>query len=331
MSSAIDSSLPVARPRRSTVLTGAAAAAIVTLAVPVHAAPSASDKAVAEALFRDGKRLIDSGTLQQGCAKLEESERLDPKLGTLLNVATCHEKLGRTASAWAEFNEAASLATASNQSARETFARSHASALEQQLSSLVLTLTAPPRGLAIELGDKHLGAAALSSSIPVDPGELSLRVTAPGKKAWTTQVTIAKGPASREIVIPPLVTESREPSDGHVALPPPSTPRGAGQRIAGVVLASAGLIGIGIGATFGLRAIQQSADYRAHLDLAHYKVTQQSAIVSTIAFSVGLASTGGGAALFFTAPTDNPRRIAFTLTPTPLPGGAFVSLGGPLP
>ena len=49
----------------------------------------------------------------------------DFDLGTLLNLATCHEKLGRTASAWGEFKEAATLAEKRGEKDRATFANEH--------------------------------------------------------------------------------------------------------------------------------------------------------------------------------------------------------------
>src|SRR6185436_12399932 len=70
------------------------------------AEPTAADKSLATQLFKEGRALVDQGKVAEGCRKLEESQRLDPGGGTLLNVALCHEKEGRTATAWAEFTEA---------------------------------------------------------------------------------------------------------------------------------------------------------------------------------------------------------------------------------
>jgi hypothetical protein len=55
--------------------------------------------------------------------KFEESNRVDPKLGTLMNLALCHEKEGLGASAWAGYARAASLAARAGQSGREGRAR----------------------------------------------------------------------------------------------------------------------------------------------------------------------------------------------------------------
>ena len=89
----------------------AAAGAIVALAAsfPLQAQPS-TDAAIAEALFQEGKALLDRGEVPAACRKLEESVRLDRLPGSLLNLALCHEAEGRVATAWGELTEALAVA-----------------------------------------------------------------------------------------------------------------------------------------------------------------------------------------------------------------------------
>jgi uncharacterized protein HemY len=68
------------------------------------------DKATAEALFAEGRRLMSSGNYATACQKFAASQKLDPALGTSLNLADCYDKSGRTASAWAESRDAAAAA-----------------------------------------------------------------------------------------------------------------------------------------------------------------------------------------------------------------------------
>ena len=58
-------------------------------------AQTAENKAAAEALFDEGRALMDKGDIGGACREFEESDRLDPAPGTLLNLAGCYDGLGQ--------------------------------------------------------------------------------------------------------------------------------------------------------------------------------------------------------------------------------------------
>ncbi|HZO13795.1 MAG TPA: hypothetical protein VFB62_11075 [Polyangiaceae bacterium] len=59
------------------------------------AAQNASNKAAAESLFQEGQAAMEAGKLDIACAKLAESLELERAVGTLLNLARCHELSGK--------------------------------------------------------------------------------------------------------------------------------------------------------------------------------------------------------------------------------------------
>jgi len=87
------------------------------------AAASASDRITSEVLFERGRSLFIEGRFMEACPLLEESQRLAPGIGVLLHLGACFEKLGKTASAWATFQEAADRAGAEGDKERESMAR----------------------------------------------------------------------------------------------------------------------------------------------------------------------------------------------------------------
>src|SRR3954470_17543612 len=99
--------------------------------VPGLAFAAPRDPAAAEALFRAGRAAVDRGDYVAGCSKFEESNRLDPEVGTAFNLADCDEHIGKVAFSWQLFREVAQPLPASDE--RAGMATSRANALERKL------------------------------------------------------------------------------------------------------------------------------------------------------------------------------------------------------
>src|SRR5690242_9793251 len=82
----------------------------------------ADDKATADRLFDEGRAAMAAKDYASACPKLEESQRLDPALGTLLNIGLCYEGQGRVASALAVWREAEEQARGAGETKRATTA-----------------------------------------------------------------------------------------------------------------------------------------------------------------------------------------------------------------
>src|SRR5690606_29980091 len=126
--------------------------------------------AAAEVLFKEAGEFYKSGSFKEACKKLEKSQRLDPATGTLLNLARCYEKVGRSASAWIAYVEVASQARRSGQPDREQTASDSAKRLAPTLAKL--TIEVPGAGQAPDLKIERNGDVVPPSlwnvSAPVD-------------------------------------------------------------------------------------------------------------------------------------------------------------------
>src|SRR5262249_3151976 len=146
-------------------------AVLTLLALDRSAAAEGTDKAVAEALFQRGRALVAEGKIAEACTKFAESQRIEAKIGTLLNLADCHERQERTATAWAEYSEAFAQALRADQKERQDFAEERIRALEKRLSRLRIESESPLAGMSASIDGVHLGAAVFDTPVPVDPGD----------------------------------------------------------------------------------------------------------------------------------------------------------------
>ncbi|MGK3984292.1 hypothetical protein WME99_14710 [Sorangium sp. So ce136] len=186
-----------------------------------------ADTAAAQALFDAARQLMAQGKYADACPKLEESQRLDPGIGTQFNLAACYEQLGRTASAWSTFLEVAGAAKAAGQLEREKVARQRATALEPKL--IRLTVTAPadaPADLQVKRDGALVGRAQWGTPVPVDPGKHTIEASAAGRAPFARTVDLARAGATETVAIPPLPAGA----PARVAAPPAS---GAAQPTSG--------------------------------------------------------------------------------------------------
>ena len=164
----------------------------------------AEDPAAAEVLFQEGRRLLTEGQVSAACEKLKDSFALDPMSGTLLNLAACYEKQGRTATAWARFRNAASLAKSQGKREQAEEANRRIKALEADLSYLTITVPEPVAGLEVRRDDLEVSPATYGVQVPVDPGPLQVVASAPGYKSFKLSVEMGAKRDKRAIAIPKL-------------------------------------------------------------------------------------------------------------------------------
>lgn len=149
-------------------------------------------KAAAEALFDEGRELIGQGQLEAACRRFEQSQALDPGVGTLLYLGDCYERLGRSASAWAMYREASSSARAAGQGERSRVADERARHVAPGLSKLAVMVAAENRidGFELVINGRLLAPALFGASFPIDAGRYRLVARAPGRTEWSALVDV---------------------------------------------------------------------------------------------------------------------------------------------
>jgi hypothetical protein len=313
------------RSRQRRPLSSLALALLLSLAPRAHA-QSTPDRVAAESLFAEGRQLLASGDYERACAKLEASRRLEPALGTSLNLADCYERLGRTASAWAEFKSAAGEAQKAGDPLRKSEALERARALEPRLSRLRIELDEP--NAHVLWNGLQLSPAVIGNAIPVDPGTHRFSATAPGKLAWSQSVAVPAGTRLVELRVPALA-EAPLPSVSPAPLPaPPPMTTGSGRNHSlAWTLTGAGAVGLGAGAILGAlaasswsKAEDSCVDYPYQCSpegLDHAGDANTRATLATVALLLGGSALATGVVLFVTD-SEDPESPELALTPAGL-------------
>jgi hypothetical protein len=280
------------------------------------------DKALAAQLYEDGHALLTQGKVPEACRKLEESRRLDPQPGTLLNLAACHEREGLTASAMAEFREARALAERDGKSERVAFADEHLKALMPRLSMLVVVV--PPEvdspSLTVLRDGVAIGRAVWGTRIPVDPGPHVVEASAPGKTLEHLDVKIGPEADVQTVTLSPLADVPATPAPSSPTAPPTSAPTPSpepppppaqhglsARRTWALVSGGVGVLGLGAGSVAGAIAISKHNAPGATCTTNPCSTTSEglnndaklAADVSTVTFIVGAVGLGLGAFLWF--------------------------------
>ena len=322
-----------------------------------RAQASSQAKAAAEALFDEGLALMKSGDDDKACEKFEQSQSIEPGVGTLLYLGECYARTNRTASAWATFREAASLAEESGQDERSTLARRRAAELERNLAYLTVGVSSDVRkipGLSVLRAGDEIALELLGVELPVDPGRTRIEAKAPGYEPFRSEIAVPAG-GHRRIDVPPLVpvpvagdetpanvgespSENSQPASPAPAADTTTGDSGRAQRGVGLVIAGVGVVGVGIGSYFGYSAISKNSDAengscdeevcQLQSDLDKVDEARVDATVSNIAFATGGAAILGGLLMYWLAPDAS--ETGWTLQPAVSPHGFNLGLEGVL-
>jgi hypothetical protein len=309
----------------------------------------------ADASLRKGRALMRAGRFHEACDAFEESQRLDPQLATLFNLAGCEEKVGKITSAWLAYREVASRD--SNKDRRRR-ANDLATRLSSRVPKLLVEIDQNLPGLSVTLSGKDITDHA-NVDIPVDPGAYSVIATATGysqvtrdgkivadgkvlavqmKMEPTTDAAGTAEPVHSDPVppdpVPPVVDKPVVIDKPIATVPPPS---GSHLRTYAAILVAAG--GVGIAASVGVgisarnkwnKAKEQcgssqtctSDEALAAANDLRNQATKRGDIATLVAIASGIA-IGGGVTLWLLAPKDH-----VVLAPSATATSAGVTLSG---
>jgi hypothetical protein len=210
---------------------GRTSAAIIALFVSLLAGRSAIAAPADQANWAEAAKLLDEGrelmvrpaTLDKACLVLERSYALRKRGDTLLNLAECHRRQGKTATAWREFDEAIRVAKEVEFGEAIRAAEVHRDQLAKLLSELVVevpTGEARPEGLAILLDGLPLPEQQWGTVLYVDPGPHRVEASAQDHRPFSGSTEVALG-GKRSTIKVELVALPKPPPPPPEKPPPP--------------------------------------------------------------------------------------------------------------
>jgi hypothetical protein len=297
----------------------------------------ASSEARAEAVFDDALEAFEAGRYEEACPKFASAIALTKGegLGGKLLLASCYEKVNRPASAWALYREVLAKAEQTGQASRRAQALEGAGRVEKRLHYVELRISAEAQaveGLTISIADRSIPTDAWGTPLPVDPGQTSALVEAPGYEPLRLPFDVPDAPGKSPLVI-------GAPAKRPPTAPVPQERGGLGAvGLTGIVLGSLGVVGMGVGIGVGLSAKSSWSDAveRDCIDADPARCTTTEGIdaarldgdAASVTFGVGAGLAVAGLVLIvvdLTVPSsDSAPRVGFEVSPE----GGMVGLGG---
>jgi tetratricopeptide (TPR) repeat protein len=236
------------------------------------AEPSSADKAIAEKLFQEGRALMEAKNYERACPKFLASFRIDRMDGSLLNLAVCHHRQGKLATAWAEYRQVLGRVKAKKRPDRVELVEKSLREIGPLIPKISFHVAhaRSEQGLRIFRNGSEVFAAAWNTELPVDPGPQLILVTQKGKRTWEKTIEAEKS-TNQVIEVPELKDEEAplalkdppihknvEPADTPRAKPVASEPKASSSfpwKTIGWVGIGLGVAAGGVGTVFGIQTL----------------------------------------------------------------------------
>jgi hypothetical protein len=286
--------------------------------------------AAARALAVEGVKLAQNDQCAEATDKLERAEKLRHSPIVAAHLGECYIELGRLVEGVERLRgvlrdplppEPSAALTAAYEKSKQLL-----DATRPKLAALTISAAGEPGSeVIVTIDGRPLPAALLGVPHPVDPGEHTLRASAPGHLSATRHVEL--GPGEEQSL---SLTLSVDPAAIHAAAPAPAVsgeaaaPIGASaptlqpsaastdqpsgpNRLPSYIAWGAGAVALGAGIGFGAAALGNRTDLR-HIcpnktcdssmrDLLD--AAQLNATISTIGYAAAIAAVATGTVLWF--------------------------------
>jgi tetratricopeptide (TPR) repeat protein len=325
------------------------AISLLLFALPARVTFAQADpKADARAHFEKGLAAFDARRLDEAAAEFDAAYRLSPAFVVLYNIGQVSVALGHPIEAVQAFTQYLDQGGSAIPGARQREVRAEIDVQTARIGTLAIFVR--PDGAEIRVDARLVGEAPLRRPPQLAAGKHTIHVTLTNYVADVRDIDIVGGQQLEiqvdlaPVVAPPLQSSLPPPAPAQEAAAPPpgnditETTHGNGQKIAGYVLAGAGIVATGIGFVLALTSVSQADGAKRLLGRAttgtawddaksDYDAAKNRNRIGWIVAGCGLASVIAGTVLVVTSPAIDPaqRGLHVELAPWLLPATAGLS------
>ncbi len=271
-----------------------------------------ADSLRAEQLFQQAARLIEQRQFERAAQQLEQSQALEPALGTLLTLALCYEHLSRPLDAWARYEQVLAYDAPPH---AERAATEGVDRTLPQLSRVRLRASEalPARARLLHNG-QELSPRYLTRALALPAGEHRFAVRVRSETVWEKTVRVGQRPAEQMVRVEALR------GGGH------SGTRPSGYRYAAWGAAGVALGGSVLGTAFLLRSIAKRDAAEAHCAGRACR-TREGVELRDQALTAGTVATAGYTVAAIGAVAASVLGLGFPATTEDGPREAGLRLG----
>jgi serine/threonine-protein kinase len=276
--------------------------------------------------------MLEMQQYETACPKLEQSQKLDPAVGTMLYLAFCYEMTGRPGLAWRMYRAAHAAAAAQGQQARMKIAQLRAALLEPKLTRVQIPSDCLPTNAKVTIDGLEFDRDDVAKGLFLEAGRHTLLLGGWMPNVYEQSFETRLG---EPMVVPidceraSLVARS-DAQSGHMARasvqPPLTVPAGPAtaradaekradlRRWFGIASGAVGVVSLGIGVAYALDSAAKSDDAERYrrpgtniYDEPGYSLNRdalESRTIAIVGFAISGAAIGGATVLLW------PRRTA---------------------
>jgi hypothetical protein len=272
----------------------------------------------ASLLFAAGREAMKREDYPAACANFDESQRLDPSLGTVLNLAVCEERQGHLTRARTLLEQF--LSSAPPEDDRRANAQQLASSLDARLPQLALQVE-PPAVPGTRLSvDGREQAFEAGAPLRVDPGQHRLEVDIPGYSAAIITLELSESEQRQQRISLSQLPAAAAPTRASLVPAPPHARQALPHAV--FFALGVGLAGAATAVESGMLIAADRATVREHCankscdptGLAAGRRGKTLVAINTIAWPVAVAGTSLAAYLVLFRSRNTKQQYALGVT-----------------